>query len=111
MSLQFNNIEIFTYINPPETQLVYISASFINSYGILPLSTTSETQRCPEGFKSLIISAKALFLSGTRFNTQLETITSKILSGKGISSISPFTDSLIFSLSDFIAEVLIVQNT
>ena len=77
----------------PATQPAYISASSCRALGNSPFSTISEMLKCPPGFKTRYISLKTPFLLGTRFSTQLLTITSAMFPPIGISSISPCRNS------------------
>ena len=77
----------------PATHPAYISAACFNSAGICPCRTISEILKCPPGFKTRYTSFNTLYLLGTRFNTQLLTITSATLAVTGICSISPKRNS------------------
>ena len=77
----------------PATQPAYISASFCRFSGKSPIKTTSLILKCPPGFNTRNISLNTFFLLGTRFSTQLLTITSAIPAPTGICSISPCLNS------------------
>ena len=58
-----------------------------------PRVTTSETAKRPPGFNTRKASCNTRSLSPDRLITQFEMITSTVLSGSGIASISPFKNS------------------
>ena len=74
-------------------QPAYIAALSVNSFGKIPCNTTSETQKCPPGFRTRRISLKMRSFLGRRFRTQLLTTTSAVSFRTGMFSMSPSLNS------------------
>src|ERR1035437_3429444 len=79
--------------NAPATQPTHSSMLRRTSGGNSPRTTTSDTAKRPPGLRTRNASAITLRLSPERLITQFEMITSTVLSGSGICSMSPLRNS------------------
>src|SRR5688572_16484285 len=87
-------------LSAPATQPTHSSMLRRTSAGTSPRTTTSETAKRPPGFSTRNASFNTLRLSADRLITQFEIITSTLLSGSGMLSISPLRNSTFVAPAD-----------